>query len=74
MGLSIVKEICKLLQGDITVESQLAVGSVFTIRVPWILEKVPQKDESPLNSELEAFSKYPFDRSGKKDSGNNQEK
>ena len=72
LGLSIVKEICKLLQGDITVESQLAVGSVFTVRVPWILEKVPQKDESPLNSELEAFSKYPFDRSGKKDSGNNQ--
>ncbi len=72
LGLSIVKEICKLLQGDITVESQLAVGSVFTVRVPWALEKVPQKDESPLNSELEAFSKYPFDRSGKKDSGNNQ--
>ncbi len=73
LGLSIVKEICKLLQGEITVESQLAVGSVFTVRVPWILEKVPQKDESPLTSELEAFSKYPFDRSGKKDSGSNQE-
>ena len=73
LGLSIVKEICKLLQGEITVESQLAVGSVFTVRVPWILEKVPQKDESPLTSELEAFSKYPFDRSGKKDSGNSQE-
>ena len=76
LGLSIVKEICKLLQGEITVESQLAVGSVFTVRVPWILENVPKSSDadSPLDLELEAFSKSAFDRSGKKDSGDNHEK
>lgn len=73
LGLSIVKEICKLLQGEITVESQLAVGSVFTVRVPWILQAAPP-EESKLDSELEAFSKSAFDRSGKKDSEDNQEK
>ena len=61
LGLSIVKEICKLLQGEVTVESRLAVGSSFTIRVPWILEKAPRLD-SPLMSELEAFSKSTFER------------
>ena len=71
LGLSIVKEICKLLQGDVTVESQLAVGSVFTVRVPWKLEIVPKPSDadSPLDLELEAFSKFTFDRSGKRDSG-----
>ena len=71
LGLSIVKEICKLLQGEITVKSQLAVGSVFTVRVPWKLENAP-KSESQLNLELEAFSRSAFDRSGKKDSGENR--
>lgn len=73
LGLSIVKEICKLLQGEISVESQLAVGSVFTIRIPWILQAAPP-EESKLDSELEAFSKSTFDRSGKRDFGNNREK
>ena len=72
LGLSIVKEICKLLQGEITVESQLAVGSVFTIRVPWTLQAAPP-EESKLDSELEAFGRSTFDRSGKGDFGNNQE-
>ena len=61
LGLSIVKEICKLLQGEVTVESRLAVGSSFIIRVPWVLEKTPRLD-SPLMSELEAFSKSTFER------------
>ena len=75
LGLSIVKEICKLLQGEVTVESQLAVGSVFTIRVPWKLESVPNSSDidSPLDLELEAFSRSAFDRSGKKDSLENRE-
>ncbi|MBQ6617532.1 MAG: HAMP domain-containing histidine kinase [Thermoguttaceae bacterium] len=73
LGLSIVKEICKLLQGEISVESQLAVGSVFTIRIPWILQAAPP-EESKLDSELEAFSKSTFDRSGKRDFGNSREK
>ena len=35
LGLSIVKELCKLLGGEIALKSELGKGSEFTVRIPW---------------------------------------
>ena len=56
LGLSIVKEICKMLDGDIRLESQLGVGSTFTVRLPWNLEPRLQT-ESEMMVEIQQFAK-----------------
>jgi two-component system, NarL family, sensor histidine kinase BarA len=59
LGLSIVKELCKLLGGEISVASELGKGSTFAVRIPWTLGE-PARSDAPTSLDYEpvAPSRY----------------
>ncbi len=62
LGLSIVKELCKLLGGEITFVSELGRGSTFTVRLPWTLS-ARTRSSSHLDAQLdELVQSTPLER------------
>ena len=55
LGLSIVREICKMLEGEIRVTSQLGVGSTFTVLLPWVLES-KTRIGSDISADIQQFA------------------
>ncbi len=56
LGLSIVKELCRLLGGEIHFESELGKGSSFTAELPWRRKEVAQA-QSSLSARLDEMTK-----------------
>ncbi|MBI3836787.1 MAG: HAMP domain-containing histidine kinase [Planctomycetia bacterium] len=50
LGLSIVKELCKLLGGEISLESELGKGSAFKVTLPWTRADQPKLDAALATS------------------------
>lgn len=51
MGLSISKELAKLLGGEILLESKINEGSSFSLIIPLVLEEEPQKNFNKVRSQ-----------------------
>ncbi len=47
LGLSIVKELCRLMGGEVTLHSELGKGSTFTVILPWARADQPKLDAAP---------------------------
>ncbi len=60
LGLSIVKELCRLMGGEAPSRVSWGVGSTFTVRVPWHLEKHPWGNSR--EERLETRRKIPVGR------------
>jgi len=56
LGLSIVKELCKLLGGEVTVDSELGKGSTFRVILPWLRTDTPTA-AARLNTKLDDLAR-----------------
>ena len=61
LGLSIVKELCKLLGGEVSVASELGKGSTFTVRIPWTLSE-PVRADAAIGEDFDSLDLFAFSR------------
>jgi two-component system sensor histidine kinase BarA len=64
LGLSIVKELCKLLGGEVSLESELGRGSTFTVIIPWV-HSGPMRQETPSVDGFAGHALEEFARTGR---------